>query len=150
MNSIARLLKKLTLLFRRRRFSSDLDEEMAFHRDQAKQELVAGGMTAEAARYESMRSFGNATRLKEKSHEVVGFSFESVIQDVRYALRQLASHPGFTVVITLTLALSIGANSAIFSVIQGVLLKPLPYPHAEQIVRLFLTSAEYPKFPLNP
>jgi predicted permease len=143
-------LKKLRLLVTRKRFGSELDEEMAFHREQAEQDFIAGGMTPEAARYAAMRQFGNATRLKEKSHEVVGFSFESLMQDVRYALRQLASNPGFTAVITLTLALSIGANSAIFSVIEGVLLKPLPYPHAEQVVRLFLTSPEFPKFPLNP
>jgi predicted permease len=150
MNAISRFAKKLVLLLRRHRFRADLDEEMAFHRDQAEREFIAGGMTPEAAQYAAMRRFGNATRLKEKSHEAVGFSFESVMQDVRYALRQLALNPGFTTVITLTLALSIGANSAIFSVIEGVLLKPLPYPHSEQIVRLFLSSNEYPKFPLNP
>jgi len=143
-------LKKLRLLVTRKRFGSELDEEMAFHRDQAEREFIDGGMTAEAAKHAAMRQFGNSTRVKEKSHEAVGFSFESVWQDLRYAARQLASNPGFTAVITLTLALSIGANSAIFSVIEGVLLKPLPYPHSEQIVRLFLTSAEYPKFPLNP
>jgi len=143
-------LKKLRLLVTRKRFGSELDEEMAFHRDQAEREFIDGGMTAEAAKHAAMRQFGNSTRVKEKSHEAVGFSFESVWQDLRYAARQLASNPGFTAVITLTLALSIGANSAIFSVIEGVLLKPLPYPHSEQIVRLFLSSAEYPKFPLNP
>jgi predicted permease len=150
MNVLSRFVKKLSILFGRKRFGSELNEEMAFHREQAERELVAGGMAPEAARYAAMRQFGNATRVKEKSHEVVGFSFESVMQDVRYAVRQLALNPGFTAVITLTLALSIGANSAIFSVIDGVLLKPLPYPHSEQIVRMFLTSAEYPKFPLNP
>jgi predicted permease len=149
MNSISRFVKKLSILFGRRRFANDLDEEMRFHREQAEREFIAGGMALEAARYAAMRQFGNTTRVNEKSHEAVGFSFESVIQDVRYALRQLVSNPGFTAVITLTLALSIGANSAIFSVIDGVLLKPLPYPHSEQIVRLFLSSAEYPKFPLN-
>jgi predicted permease len=123
---------------------------MCFHREQVERAFIAGGMEPEAARYAAMRQFGNATRVMEKSHEVVGFRFESVVQDARYALRQLAANPGFTAVITLTLALSIGANSAIFSVIEGVLLKPLPYPHAEQIVRLFLSSSEFPKFPLNP
>jgi predicted permease len=149
-NLISRFVKKLSMLLGRKRYSSELDEEMAFHREQAEKELIAGGMTAEAARYAATRQFGNATQVKERSHEVVGFSFESVLQDVRYALRQLSSNPGFTAVITLTLALSIGANSAIFSVIEGVLLKPLPYPKAEQIVRIFLSSNEYPKFPLNP
>ncbi len=138
------------MLIGRRRFRRELNEEMAFHREQSERQLVAEGMHPEAARYAAMRQFGNATRVNEKSHEEVGFSFESVMQDVRYAVRQLASNPGFTVVITLTLALSIGANSAIFSVIEGVLLKPLPYPKADQIVRLFLTSTEFPKFPLNP
>jgi predicted permease len=150
MNAVQRFLGKIAILFRRNRFSGELDEEMAFHREQAEKGFVADGMTPEAARYAAMRQFGNATRLKEESHEVVGFSFESVMQDIRYAIRQLALNPGFTVVITLTLALSIGANSAIFSVIQGVLLKPLPYPHSEQIVRLFLSGPDYPKFPLNP
>ncbi len=150
MNSISRFMMKLVLLFGRHRFRADLDEEMSFHREQAQREYIVDGMTPEAARYAAMRLFGNATRAKERSHEMVGFGFESVLQDLRYALRQLASNPGFTAVITLTLALSIGANSAIFSVIEGVLLKPLPYPHSEQIVRLFLTSSEFPKFPLNP
>jgi len=150
MNPISRFVKKLSMLIGRKRFGSELDEEMLFHREEAEKEFTASGMAPEAARYAAMRQFGNSVRAKEKSHEVVGFSFESVMQDVRYALRQLGANPGFTAVITLTLALSIGANSAIFSVIDGVLLKPLPYPRSEQIVRLFLTSAEYPKFPLNP
>ena len=150
MNPVSRFIRKFSMLLGRKRFSSDLAEEMTFHHEQAEKEFLAAGMSPEAARYAAMRQFGNATRLKEKSHEIVGFSFESLMQDVRYALRQLASNPGFTAVITLTLALSIGANSAIFSVIQGVLLKPLPYPHAEKVVRLFLSSAQFPKFPLNP
>ena len=150
MNNLSRFTKKLSILFGRQQFLSDLDEEISFHRQQAEQEFIAAGMSPQEAHYTAMRQFGNATRAKESSHEVVGFSFESVLQDVRYALRQLVANPGFTAVITLTLALSIGANSAIFSVIEGVLLKPLPYPHAEQIVRVFLSSAEFPKFPLNP
>ena len=150
MNLFRILMTKLSALFGRRRFRDDLDEEMAFHRAQVEKDLVARGMTASRAREEATRQFGNTTLLREQSHEIVGFSFESVIQDVRYALRQLSLNPGFTAVITLTLALSIGANSAIFSVIEGVLLKPLPYPNAEKIVRIFLTSPDYPKFPLNP
>src|SRR5580698_6910130 len=150
MNPISRFVKKLSMLIGRKRFGSELDEEMLFHREEAEKEFTASGMAPEAARYAAMRQFGNSVRAKEKSHEVVGFSFESVMQDVRYALRQLGANPGFTAVITLTLALSIGANSAIFSVIDGVLLKPLPYPRSEQIVRIFLSSPDYPKFPLNP
>ena len=143
-------LKKLGSLLRRSRFDKELDEEIGFHREQVERAFLAEGMEPEAARYAAMRQFGNATRVKEKSHEVLGFRFESVLKDVRYAMRQLSLNPGFTAIITVTLALSIGANSAIFSVIEGVLLKPLPYPEAERIVRIFLSSNEYPKFPLNP
>ena len=142
--------RKLRLLVDRGKFRAELDEEMAFHRAQAEREFVAGGMTADEARYAAMRQFGNATRMRERSDEVVRLKWETVAQDLKYAMRQLAQNPGFTAVITLTLALSIGANSAIFSVIEGVLLKPLPYPRAERIVRVFLTSPEFPKFPLNP
>src|SRR5271169_1112117 len=113
-------LKKLGSWLRRSRFDKELDEEMRFHREQVERAFLAEGMEPEAARYAALPQFGNETRAKEKSHEVVGFRFESVMQDVRYALRQLAANPGFTAVITLTLALSIGANSAIFSVIEGV------------------------------
>ncbi len=143
-------IKRLALLFGRIRFRDELDEEIAFHRAEVEKEFATAGMTPENARYAAARQFGNTTRVKEHSHEVVGFSFESVVRDLRYAVRQLMLNPGFTAVMTFTLALSIGANSAIFSVIEGVLLKPLPYPHANQIVRLFLSNSSYPKFPLNP
>src|ERR1700676_1641920 len=76
--------------------------------------------------------------------------FETIWNDLRYAIRTLARTPGFSIVMVLTLALAIGANSAIFSVIEGVLLRPLPYAHPERIVRIFFSSDTYPKFPLNP
>src|SRR5258705_7825109 len=75
---------------------------------------------------------------------------ETTLNDIRYSVRILGRTPGFTVVIVLTLALSIGANSAIFSVIQGVLLRPLPYPQAERLVRVYFSSDTQAKFPLNP
>jgi len=145
-----KLLNKLFLLFRRKRFHDDLSEEMAFHRAQAEKDLVSGGMAVDAAHTAAARRFGNAARISEQSHETVSFKFENTWHDIRYGVRQLWSNPGFTVVILLTLALSIGANSAIFSVINGVLLKRLPYPQADRLVRIFLSSATYPKFPLNP
>jgi predicted permease len=142
--------RKLSMLLRRDRFRSELDEEMTFHRAQAEKAFVSDGMSAKAARVAAMRQFGNTARLKERSHEAIGFRFESVMQDLRYAARQLWMNPGFTVVITLTLALSIGANSAIFSVIDSVLLKALPYPEADWLMRVFLSSDAFPQFPLNP
>ena len=145
-----RFLNKLSLLLGRQRFHDELDEEMAFHRAQAEKDFMAEGMTPEEARHAAMRQFGNGTRIKERSREVIGFRAETVAQDVRYAIRQLWASPAFTIVILLTLALSIGANSAIFSVINGVLLKRLPYEQPERLVRIFLSSSSYPKFPLNP
>jgi len=144
------LLNKLLLLFRRRRFDSELEEEMAFHRAQTEKEFVSAGMKPEDARYAAMRQFGNGVRMKERSREVIGFRAETIAQDIRYALRQLWASPAFTLVILLTLALAIGANTAIFSVINGVLLERLPYEQPDRLVRIFLSNADYPKFPLNP
>ncbi len=122
---------------------------MRFHREQAERELRSE-VSAEAARTAACSQFGNPALLQDQSHEVIAFRFESVFQDLRYALRQLVASPSFTVVIVLTLALSIGANSAIFSMIEGVLLKPLPYAEPQRLVRIFMTSPEFPKFPMNP
>jgi len=142
--------RKLSLLLSRNRFRSELEEEMAFHRAERQSELESGGMTAKQARKAAAREFGNSEQHKERSTEAVGFRMETVMQDLRFALRQLMQSPGFTVVITLTLGLSIGANSAIFSVIDAVLLKPLPYPEADRLQRLFLSNDAFPQFPLNP
>jgi predicted permease len=150
MEAILRFLRRLKVLAFRRQFNRELEEEMIFHREQAEKELQSEGVPSDVAHNVAHRQFGNQTRMKEQSQEVVAFSFESVVQDVRYAIRQLLASPSFTLVIVLTLALSIGANSAIFSVIQGVLLKALPYSEPQRLVRIFMTSTEYPKFPMNP
>src|SRR6202012_1079600 len=123
---------------------------MAFHRAETEKELTAEGLSREDARYATMRRMGNEGLLKERTHGVVAFGFESTFADIRYAVRRLIHSPAFTVVMVLTLGLSIGANSAIFSVIDGVMLKALPDPRAERLFRIFLSSASYPKFPLTP
>src|SRR5579871_3977074 len=143
-------LNKLVLLLRRKRFGNELEEEMAFHRAQVENELVTKGMDPQQARFAAVRQFGNGVRMKEQSHEVIGFRTETVVHDIRYALRQLRGSPAFTIVILLTLALAIGANTAIFSVINGVLLKRLPYAQPNRLMRIFLSNTDFPKFPLNP
>jgi len=136
MEPLFRLLMKLGLLFRRERFGSDLDDEMAFHREQAEREFIAAGMTPQAARYAAMRQFGNAARVKEKSHETVGFWFEHLWQDVRFALRQLRKNPGFAATAVLILALGISASVAIFAFVDAALIKPLPYSNPRMLVHV--------------
>jgi predicted permease len=134
MNAVARFLKKLSMLVRREKFSSDLEEEMAFHREQKERELVANGVTPEAAHYTAMREFGNEALLRDRSHEVVGFRWETVLQDLRFTLRQLRKSPGFTTTAILMLALGIGASTAIFGFVDAALIEPLPYAQPNHLV----------------
>jgi predicted permease len=142
-------VKKLSILFRRKRFSGELDEEMAFHREQAAREFEAAGMTRNEARLAALRQFGNATRLKERSHEVVGFSFETVVQDLRFAFRQLRKNPGFAATAILILALGIGASVAIFAFVDAALIKPLPYPNPSRLVEVTESLPLFPRGDLS-
>jgi predicted permease len=138
-------------LLRRGRVETELEKELRFHLDEQIAENVARGLTPAAARQTALRSLGGVAQLEEECRDMRRTSYiENFVQDLRYAARTLARTPGFAAVIVLTLALSIGANSAIFSVIEGVLLRPLPYPRADRIVRIFFSSRTFPKFPLNP
>ena len=144
------LLYRLRALFRRSTVESELNEELRYHFDSEVDKYLRQGATREEALRRARLAFGGHEQIKEDCRNARGTGFlETSLQDFRYALRQLGSNPGFTIVIVLTLALSIGANSAIFSVISSVLLKSLPYPQPEKIVRLFLTNSIYPRFPLN-
>ena len=136
MSKAGGLLRRLRMLFLRDRFGAELDEEMAFHRSQAEKDFVDAGLSPDDARHRAMRQFGNGVRLRERSYEMVQFRIESVWQDVRYAMRQLANKPGFTLAVILTLALGIGANTAIFSVARAALLRALPYANADRLVRI--------------
>ena len=122
-----------------------MDEEMLFHREQAERDLIASGMPPEAAKYAAMRQFGNATRLKERSHEVVGFKAETVVQDLRFAMRQLRKNPGFAVTAIAMLALGIGASVAIFAFVDAALIKPLPYPNPTGLVEVTESLPAFPR-----
>lgn len=149
MTGLIRFFAKTALLFRRNRFRSELDEEMAFHRKQAEDEFLAFGMSPEEARAAAMRQFGNATRLKEKSHEAVGFRIETVVQDLRFGLRQLRNHPGFATTAILILGLGIGASVAIFAFVDAALIKPLPYPNPTRLVAVNESTALFPRNELS-
>jgi macrolide transport system ATP-binding/permease protein len=144
MQRVLHFFRKLARLLGRKRFRGELDEEMAFHREQAAKEFIAGGMTPEAARYAAMRQFGNATRLREKSHEVVGFRMETVVQDLRFAVRQLRRNPGFAVTAVVILALGMGVSVAIFGFVDAALLQPLPYAQPNRLMAVTERAALIP------
>ena len=121
----------------RRALDEELAAEMRAHADLMADDNLALGLTAEEARAAARRGFGNMTAVQERAREAWRFpSFESLLKDLRYGLRAIRQGPGFSLVIILTLALGIGVNTAIFSVVYAVLLRPLPYPSGERLVML--------------
>jgi putative ABC transport system permease protein len=137
MHSVFEFFRKLRLLIFRERFTTELAEEMAFHRQQTEQQLQMDGLTPEAARMEAARRLGNELRLEEQSVERVEFRFETTLQDIRYGIRQLRNNPGFAATAILVLGLGIGATTAIFSAVNPILFKSLPYPHPARIMSVF-------------
>src|SRR5579871_3095931 len=132
-----RLRQGLRWLFRRDRMDRDIQREMRFHIDRETERRVAGGMRPDEARRSAMRDFGGVGATREAVRDVRGLTFwESLSQDIRFGLRTLARTPGYTVAVVLTLALGIGANAAMFSVIDGVLIKPLPFRNGQELVLL--------------
>jgi predicted permease len=142
---------RLRSLFRRGRVERELDKELAFHLARQAEENIAHGLSAREARDAAQRALGGVAQIQEECRDMRRTDLiETLAADLRYAVRSLRKTPAFTAIIVLTLALSIGANSAVFSVIQGVLLRPLPYPQADRLVRIYFQSDSQPKFPINP
>lgn len=129
------LFLRLRSLFRRRAVDRELDEELRFHIEQLTAKYMRAGMSEDEAARRARLEFGRLDQVKEEHHEARGISLvESVMQDVRYSVRTLLHSPVFSICAALTLALGIGANTAIFSVINSVLLSPLPYPNPGELL----------------
>jgi len=130
-------LRRIQMLFKGRQFQDDLDEEMQLHKELREQEYIDRGLPREAAHNAASRSFGNTTSIKETSFRAWGWSWlEGLLQDVRYGVRSMFRSPALTLVALLSLALGIGANTAIFSFLDAVMLRSLPIRDPKQLVIL--------------
>jgi predicted permease len=142
MDLIRILLSRCAALFGKRKLDDDLDEELRAHIDHAVEENVKSGMTADAARTKALREFGGFTQTKEDYRMQRGLPLlETLAKDLRFGIRQLVKSPAFALTAILTLALGIGATTAIFYVVKAVLLAPLPYKDPGRIVAVWTTNA---------
>jgi len=132
---LARLLKRLKRAVRTHAAERELDDEMRFHLERQIADFIRDGLSPEAARAAALRAFGGVEQSKEACRDARGLRWlHELRQDLRYALRVVRKHAGLTAVIVVTLGVGIGANTALFGVVDAVLLKPLPFPDAQQLV----------------
>jgi predicted permease len=142
MRSLDKLLMRTKMLFLRDRAGDQLQDELQFHLDQQIAENIAAGMTAEEARHAALRLFGNPAALRDQARETWSWQWlELLLHDLRYGGRTLARTPGFSVLAVLVMALGIGANVALFTVVHSVLLKPLPFKEQDRLVRIYEADA---------
>src|ERR1700722_6224353 len=137
MNWLRELGRRFGMLLHRHQFRTDLEEEMQLHLDLRQQQQAEQGMPPDQAAFAARRRFGNVTALKEKSQLTWGWAWlESLAQDALYGIRAMLRSPGLTIVALLSLALGIGANTAIFSLLDAVMLRSLPVKDPAQLILL--------------
>jgi hypothetical protein len=137
MDAIRILLTRCAALFRKQKLDADLDDELSSHIEFAVEENLRCGMNVKDARTAALRTFGGVTQTRESYRTQRGLPFiETLGRDLRFALRQLRKSPGFTLTAVLTLAIGIGGVSAVYSVVEAVLLRRLPFDRPDQLVRL--------------
>jgi hypothetical protein len=134
-------LSRFSLFFWRNRRYDDISISIQGHIDERIDELMEEGMPRHEAEQSARRDFGNVTLVRERSREVWQWQrLESLFADLKHVGRRLGRSPGFAMIVVLTLAIGIGANTAVFSVLNSVLLRPMPYPEPEQLVSLHLNA----------
>ena len=133
-----RIQTRLRALLRRDVAEQDLDDELRFHLDMETEYLMRMGLPEADARRRAQREFGGVERYRDESRDARGVSaIEDFVRDLRVSARSLRRAPGFSLVSIFTVALGIGATTAVFSIIDGILLRPLPYPKPAELVRIY-------------
>jgi len=151
MTTLRMLFLRLLGVFRRGRMEEDLDRELQFHLQMEADRHIQSGMSPESARHMALKRFGGVSQTKE-SYRATGRLpvIESVLQDVRYAARSLRKQPGFTAIAVLTLAVGIGANTAIYTVVDATMLRSLPFREPDRLMRISLVAHPQPNQPIDP
>src|SRR5687768_14696349 len=148
---LPRFLRRLLALATWEKRDDEMQTEMAHHLDSLTREFMRAGMSREDAELAARRRFGSLQRLKEEGHEVRGARLvEDLIRDVRHMARGLRRSPGFATAVVLTLAVGIGGNTAMFSVVDQLLLRPLPYPEGDQLLMVYERFKGMSAGPLPP